>query len=153
VDFEYLRYPYHLRYANQMGVVMIPAIQNLFYVGVGGFLGANARYILSAWAATRIELWLGWSNLPYGTMFVNVTGSFLLAIFGVWFVERAHWSESLRLLIATGFFGAYTTFSTYSNESVTLWRGGQTMTAIGYIALTNVLCLIGVVAGLWVANR
>lgn len=131
---------------------MRPEFINLLYVGVGGFLGANARYVLSAWVAVAFERLLGY-EFPYGTLFVNVTGSFMLAIFGVWVARQANWPENIRLLVATGFFGAFTTFSTYANESITLIRGGDWPLGWGNIVLTNGLCLVAVIAGLWLANR
>lgn len=122
--------------------------QALLSVGIGGFLGANARYVIS-WLANR-----RFGTAIAGTAFVNITGSFLLAMVTFWLLNRrgGQISDNLRLLIGTGFFGAYTTFSTYANESVNLlqnnWRNG-----IAYILLTNSLCLCGVLLGLWFANR
>lgn len=132
---------------------MLPPVREMLLVGTGGFLGANARYILTAWFAVRVEKWLGWTNLPYGTLFVNVTGSFLLAIVGVMIAREGRWSETTRLLIGTGFFGAYTTFSTYANESVGLIRQGDWTNGIGNMILTNGLCVVGVLLGLWIAEH
>jgi len=121
------------------------------FIGIGGFLGANARYIVSNWLTTSISSWLG-LHAPYGTAFVNITGSLLLAMFVVWSGERLDLSSEMRLLIGTGFFGAYTTFSTYANESIDLWRSDWRI-AVGYILLTNMLCLLGVLLGLYLGNR
>lgn len=122
------------------------------YIGAGGFVGANLRY----WMATRVSAWFyrwtGW-NLPLGTVFVNVTGSLLLTLFLMWSSRHVELSPRTRLMIATGFFGAYTTFSTYAFEGVTLMRWENVWTGLGYILLTNALCLLGVVAGLGLANR
>jgi fluoride exporter len=126
--------------------------EQMLFVGTGGFLGANARYILSEWIAVRIENLTGYP-FPYGTVFVNVIGSFLLAFFGVWVGKQINLPDNARLLVATGFFGAFTTFSTYANESINLIRDGNWFTGIGNIMLMNVLCLIGVMAGLWIASR
>lgn len=124
------------------------AWQNLLYVGVGGFLGANARYVLTVVLNERLT-----RQLPIGTTFVNVTGSLLLSLFLVWAQRRVGIvPESAKLLIGTGFFGAYTTFSTYANESVLLWQDNW-RTGIGYILITNLLCLLGVIMGIWFANR
>lgn len=121
------------------------------YIGIGGFLGANARYIISNWLTENLSTWLGW-NVPFGTAFVNITGSLLLALFMVWSGVRLDLPSNLRLLIGTGFFGAYTTFSTYANESVDLWHRDWRV-AVGYIVMTNALCLIGVLFGLFIGNR
>lgn len=128
------------------------AWRNLLYVGLGGFLGANARYLLSSFINARTMQTTRW-NIPFGTAFVNITGSLLLAIFIVWAQRRVPLvPNSVKLLIGTGFFGAYTTFSTFANESILLWKE-NTLQALGYIILTNCLCLLGVILGLWLANR
>jgi fluoride exporter len=119
----------------------------LIFVAAGGALGAVTRYLL----ATYITTWFARAfavSLPYGTAFVNVTGSFLLALFLAWEGERLHLSPNIKLMVGTGFFGAYTTFSTYANESITLIDSQNWTVALGYILVTNVLCLGGVVLGL-----
>ena len=120
---------------------MVPPMRDLLLVGAGGFLGAVMRYILTAWVAVRAAHWFGWESLPAGTLFVNVTGSFLLAVFSVWITSQGNWSQDLRLLVGTGFFGAYTTFSTFANEGIALWRTENAANGLFYIVLTNVLCL------------
>jgi len=98
--------------------------QALLFVGLGGFFGANVRYILSFVLTEGIAKLTGW-RLPFGTAFVNITGSFLLAVFLYWAGRRAGFPDSVRLLVGTGFFGAYTTFSTYANASINLILGGE----------------------------
>ena len=84
------------------------------WIGLGGFLGANMRYLLQLWSADR------WgSAFPYGTMAANVTGSFLLAFFMTLAIERFTIDPQVRLFIATGFLGGYTTFSSFGYET---WR-------------------------------
>lgn len=126
--------------------------QTFLWVGLGGFLGANTRYALSLWINQRFPLILG-QAIPAGTAFVNITGSFLLAILLSYATKRAGFPDSAKLLIGTGFFGAYTTFSTYANESINLINNGQWLTGLSYIVGTNLLCLLGVIAGLMLANR
>ncbi len=123
-------------------------MENLLIVGIGGFLGANARYVLSAWMADRAP-----AMLPYGTMAVNVIGSFGLAMFIAWVAKRTSIPERTRLLVGTGFFGAFTTFSTYANESIALIRDGQWSAGLGNMIITNVLCIIAVIVGLIVGSR
>lgn len=128
------------------------AWQTIIYVGVGGFLGANARYWLSLLMNTWLGNLTGW-RLPFGTAFVNVTGSFFLAVFLVWSSQRVGVSDQMKLLIGTGFFGAYTTFSTYANESVDLLTSDERLIGILYILATNGLCLLGVILGIALMNR
>lgn len=127
-------------------------LQNLLWVGFGGFLGANARYLLSLYINQRFPTIIG-KPFPLGTAFVNITGSFVLAIFLVYVSKNTSFPNNAKLLIGTGFFGAYTTFSTYANESMTLVNNGQWVTGLSYIIITNILCLLGVVLGLLIANR
>jgi len=128
------------------------SLQAFLYVGLGGFLGANARYILSLLVTQRAANITGVA-LPFGTAFVNVTGSFGLALFSVWIARQAGLPDGVRLMIGTGFFGAYTTFSTYANESINLLNGGNTIAGWGYVIGTNLLCLLGVLLGLWLAGK
>lgn len=126
-------------------------MDNLFVVGIGGFLGANARYLLSLWTDNMLIPRLG--AFPYGTFLVNVIGSFGLALFGAWFSARTGMSPQLRLLVGAGFFGAFTTFSTFANESVALWQGGASAPFLLNLLLTNASCLCGAFAGLFLGQR
>lgn len=125
----------------------------LLSIGTGGFVGAVSRYVLSGWVNDTVAHAFGNTTWPVGTLFVNVIGSFALAVFGVWALEQADFSENARLLVATGFFGAFTTFSTFANESINLIRAGDYVGGVGNIAVSNGLCLFGVLAGLWFVNR
>lgn len=127
-------------------------MENLLIVGLGGFLGANARYLLSAWVADRAA-GLFPLNIPLGTLAVNVIGSLLLAVFIAWIARRVTVPERPRLLIGTGFFGAFTTFSTYANESVALIRDGDWAAGMGNMVITNLLCVAAVIVGLMIGSR
>jgi CrcB protein len=102
-------------------------------VGIGGFIGANARFVVGQWAAQK------WGTaFPYGTFLINITGSFILGLFAT-LTLRFAWSDSWRLLIAIGFVGAYTTFSTFEYETLQLVAQGTWARALGNI-LGSVLC-------------
>jgi fluoride exporter len=121
-------------------------------VGIGGFFGANARYLLSIWVTTRLSEISG-RQLPYGTLVVNVIGSFLLALLLTWVVERIPLSANVRLMLAIGFLGSFTTFSTFAYESVGLLRAENMLLALGNILLMNVFCLLGAAAGFYLGHR
>ena len=104
-------------------------------VGLGGFLGAIARYSVGLWIET---FWR--RDFPLATFLVNVTGCFVLGLFLTLATERMSITLPMRLLVATGFIGAYTTFSTFEYETQRLTTTG----AFGW-ALVNVLT--SVVAG------
>ena len=126
-------------------------MDTLIYVGAGGFLGANARYLLTLWADGLLQA--RWGVFPYGTLVVNLLGSFGLALFGTWFAARTGLSPHLRLLVGAGFFGAFTTFSTFANESFSLWESQGTSAFLLNVALNNGLCLAGVALGILFGQR
>lgn len=122
-----------------------------FFVGVGGFFGAITRYLVSI-EVNRTFTALTGIAAPYGTAFVNISGSFLLGLFAGLALRHIDTTHELYLLIGVGFFGAYTTFSTFSTESITLLRAGRWEIALAHIVLTTGLCLIGAFLGLWVSG-
>lgn len=121
-------------------------VTNTLLVGLGGFLGANARYWLGLWITGR------WgAHFPWGTFVINVTGSFVLGLLLEYLAERTDLSAgpTLRLLIAVGFLGAYTTFSTYEYDNLQLLMAGQWQRALANAAGSLVVGLVA--AGLGVA--
>jgi len=123
----------------------------LLFIGVGGFLGANARYLLTVW--TDSVLVPRWGAFPFGTLAVNLLGSFGLALLAAWVGSRVGLPPQLRWLVGTGFFGAFTTFSAFASDSVTLFEAGRLGTFLLNILLNNGLCLLGAALGLFVAQR
>jgi CrcB protein len=123
-------------------------VETFLIIGLGGFVGANVRYLVSGWAAERFG-----TAFPWGTLIINVTGSALLGVFIAWMIAHTTVDPRLRLLVAVGFFGAYTTFSTYAVDSITLWQSGNWMSALGNILGTNFLCLVGSLVGLAIGSR
>ena len=116
-------------------------------ISAGAVLGANARYWIGTWAAQK------WgASFPYGTLLINVTGSLLLGLFMALTAERVVIDPRLRLLIATGFLGAYTTFSTFTYESMTLLTKGALMPGLLNILGSTALGLLAVGAGIWLAG-
>ena len=126
-------------------------MENVIYVGIGGFLGANARYVIAEWI--NGVLVPRWGMFPYGTLVVNTMGSFGIAIFSVWISERMGMSPQARLLVGTGFFGAFTTFSAFAYETIGIFEHGVLSLPIINIILNNGLCLLGVMAGLSLGHR
>jgi CrcB protein len=112
------------------------------WISTGAILGANLRYVVSNWAAAVLS-----PSLPFGTLIVNTTGSLVLGFFLVWTSERVLADPHWRLLVAVGFCGAYTTFSSYSYESLKLIEGGHYSLAFANFAGNNLLALLAVVAG------
>jgi CrcB protein len=116
-------------------------------IGIGGILGANARYLVSVWAARRIGAYF-----PYGTLIVNLSGSFLLGFMAVAIVGRAVYEREVQHLVSVGFLGAYTTFSTFAFESVGLMRRRAYGFATANVLGSTVLGLFGAWIGVMVAR-
>jgi len=112
------------------------------WIALGAIVGASARYFLSGYAA-KIFL----SAFPYGTLIVNITGSLVLGLFLIWTGERVLLDPRWRLLIAIGFCGSYTTFSSYAFESFALLEQGQWLGLAVNVVASNTLCLAAVIAG------
>jgi len=95
-------------------------LDKVVWVSLGAVIGANARYFLGLWAAERFG-----TAFPYGTLIINLTGSLILGFFLTLATQRALVDPRYRLLIAVGFCGSYTTFSTYTYESINLMLSGS----------------------------
>lgn len=116
-------------------------------IAAGAALGANARYLVNLWAAGRFG-----ADFPYGTLLVNITGSFILGFLLAISTERFDLSPEMRLLLATGFLGSYTTFSSYAVESLNLWRDDGIWLAVRNVFLNNGIGLIFALLGTLVAR-
>ncbi len=128
---------------------MIRELFHALLVGVGAALGGLTRWGVTLTFVSLLEL-----SFPLGTLFVNVTGCFILGYLAKWLTDRLplHFEE-WRLLCAVGFCGGYTTFSTYEWEVSGLFGQGFSLTAIGYLVVSVVLGLLAVQLGAWLAER
>ncbi|HEY3926742.1 MAG TPA: fluoride efflux transporter CrcB [Candidatus Koribacter sp.] len=117
------------------------AIREYLWVSLGGVVGACARYFLSRFTAKIVG-----TSFPWGTLLINITGSFILGLFLVYTTERVFVDPRWRLLIAIGFCGAYTTFSSYAFESMVYFQQGNWALFAGNVLANNVLCLAAVLA-------
>lgn len=116
-------------------------MQAVLWISLGAIAGANARYFLSRWIA-RLS-----PTFPYGTLVINITGSFVLSFFLIWTSERVLADPRWRLAIAIGFCGAYTTFSSYAFESMYYFEQGHWTLFAANVLTNNILCLAAVLAG------
>jgi CrcB protein len=117
-------------------------------VSLGGILGANARYLVSVYVAERFG-----TAFPYGTLLINVSGSLVIGFILTLATERYSIDPIWRLFFATGFLGAYTTFSSYTFEAAELMRGGEYGLAFLYLFGSVLAGMIGVFAGIAAAER
>ena len=117
---------------------------NLLFVAIGGAIGASLRY-LSGMAALRL---LG-PGFPWGTLIVNVLGSLIMCLFIAWMVKRTGISNEVRLFVATGILGGFTTFSAFSLDVANLFERGEMASVAGYVLASVLLSVAAVFAGLW----
>lgn len=122
--------------------------KTLLLIAIGGAFGATMRFLSQA---TVYEL-VG-RGFPYGTLFVNVTGSFLMGALSVFLVEKFNLSAEWHLAILVGVLGSFTTFSTFSIETLVLFEQGDLLKAMTNILLSVTLCISAVWAGAYLAKQ
>jgi CrcB protein len=116
-------------------------VLRLALVCLGGALGSGARYLVSTWAARALG-----TDFPRGTIIVNVTGSFLLAV--IFTVPGSRIGPDLRLFLGAGIMGGYTTYSSFNTETLALIDQGNLGLAAANLGLTVAACLLAGFAGL-----
>ena len=116
-------------------------------VSLGGAIGTCARLLLSEWALEKLG-----PAFPWGTLAINTIGSFGLAVIMYAGVEAAALPPTLRLALGTGVMGGFTTYSTFSFETLRYLQTGSPLLAAGYVAATLALCLVACAAG-WTGAR
>jgi CrcB protein len=125
----------------------VQQVKDFLAISLAAILGANLRYILGRVAVREFG-----PIFPYGTLIINVVGSFILGLFVVWTTERVLVDPRWRLLVAVGFCGSFTTFSSYAFETVSFFEQGQWGLMLANIFSNNLLCLGGALAGMALAR-
>jgi CrcB protein len=125
-------------------------ISGLISLVIGCVLGGCARYFISGFVARHVG-----ETFPWGTLFINVSGAFLIGTFGALARDNASLLASPNpwLFAVTGFLGCYTTVSSFSLQTLSLARDGEARRAAGYVALSVVLCLGAVALGFELIGR
>lgn len=127
---------------------MMAVLMPYLLVGLGGFIGAIARFELARAIGALVE-----SRFPWGTFAINVSGSFLLGVLSVIVAQKtAPDSEALRLALGVGFLGAFTTFSTFEFETHALLDDGSWVMALANMIASLLLGLVAVRAGIVLAK-
>lgn len=115
-------------------------------IALGGAIGALARFAVGSYVGNRMG-----TRFPYGTMLINLTGSFLIGVAMTVIAERASVNRNIVYLVPIGFIGAYTTFSTFEFETIRLVQDGQVFAAFANVGLSVLIGFamvwLGVVAG------
>lgn len=122
-------------------------IQNFLLLSLGSILGANLRYWVGGWAADRFG-----AAFPYGNLIINLSGSFVLGAFITLATERFLIDPRWRLLLAIGFLGSYTTFSSYTYESVNLILNGQVGNGLVNLFGSSLLGGLAALLGIWLGR-
>jgi CrcB protein len=129
------------------GKVTSNSVQTFLIISLGAILGANCRYWVGGWAAERFG-----PAFPYGNLIINLSGSFILGLFMILISERFLVDPQWRLFVAIGFLGSYTTFSSYTYESVTLILNGQYWLGLLNLFGSSLLGGLAALAGIWLGR-
>lgn len=122
-------------------------MNHFLIVAAGGALGSGLRHLVNL-ATLR---WFG-PGFPWGTLFVNVLGCLAMGVFIEMLARRFGASTELRLFIATGFLGGFTTFSAFSLDFAVLYERGALVQAGAYVAASVLISIAAVFAGMWLAR-
>lgn len=122
-------------------------IKNFLSISLAAIFGANLRYLISRVAARQFG-----PVFPYGTLFINVVGSFIVGWFLIWTTERILIDPHWRLVVVIGFCGSFTTFSSYAFETMAFFEHGQWGLMLVNFLSNNLLCLGAALAGMAVAR-
>jgi CrcB protein len=120
----------------------------IFLIGLFGAIGTLARYGLQG----VVQLRMG-SVFPYGTLLINLSGCFLLGLIGQLTMNRMLVSADMRMAIAIGFFGGYTTFSSFGWETAKMLEDGEWLRATTYVGASVIAGLLLSIAGIRLANK
>jgi len=120
----------------------------LALVFIGGGLGAVSRH-LTGMAVMRVS----GARFPWGTMLVNIAGCLAMGLLIAWLARRSAGGSDLRLLLATGFLGGFTTFSAFSLDAVTLYERGALTAAAAYVIASVTVSILALFGGLWLARQ
>jgi CrcB protein len=122
-------------------------VKDFLAISVAAIVGANLRYVLSRLAAKEFG-----PVFPYGTLVINILGSFIVGFFVIWTSERVLLDPRWRLLVVVGFCGSFTTFSSYAFETMSYFEQGQWGLMLTNVISNNLLCLGGALVGMALAR-
>jgi CrcB protein len=122
-------------------------MKELGLIFIGGGLGSVVRFLLGRWVTTLHEL-----NFPLGTLVVNIVACFVLGLVVGLVDHRQVFSPETRIFWAVGFCGGFSTFSTFSHETLLLFQQPNVVSGMVYIIASVVLCLLATLTGIWVGR-
>lgn len=113
------------------------------YLALGGALGAVSRYALGNIVSQQLG-----ASFPYGTLSVNILGSFVIGVLWVWLAQQQWGNPAYKQFLIVGFLGAFTTFSSFSLDSILLLQQERLLAFAGYVSISVIGCLIATIAGI-----
>lgn len=119
-------------------------MKQLLLIGLGGFIGSIARYLVS-----KLNITWQFYNIPMGTLIVNIVGGLLIGFISGLLVHNILTGQNVKLFLITGVCGGFTTFSAFAYENVQLIQEGYNATAIIYIVSSILFSILAALAGLW----
>ena len=122
-------------------------MKQLLLVGFGGFIGSIARFLVS-----KLNVYWAFFSIPMGTLTVNIVGSLIIGVLNGLATKSDLISLNMRLFLMVGICGGFTTFSSFTNENLTLMQNGQLFTALIYTSLSIILGFVAVYLGFMFAN-
>ena len=122
-------------------------MKDFLAISIAALVGANLRYLLSRLTVEKLG-----PIFPYGTLLINVAGSFIVGFFVIWTTERVLIDPRWRVLVVVGFCGSFTTFSSYAFETVAYFEHGQWLLMLANILSNNLLCLGATLVGMALAR-
>ena len=114
-------------------------------VFIGAGVGGAIRHAMNIWVAR----WMG-THFPWHTFVINITGSLVMGLVTGWFAQKVGAAGHLRLFLATGVLGGYTTFSAYSLDAVLLWERQEHLLSALYVGGSVIGAIAGLMLGLWI---
>jgi CrcB protein len=122
-------------------------MNHLLLASLGGAIGAGLRYMVG-----NVAIRLFGISFPWATLFVNIAGSLLMGILIGVLARRTGTPEEVRIFLATGLLGGFTTFSAFSLDAISLWQRGESVSAAGYVLASVIFSLLGLFAGLMIVR-
>lgn len=120
---------------------------HIVLVAAGGAIGAALRHLVNLGSVRLVG-----PNFPWGTMAINIVGSCVMGLFIGWLTRLSGASNELRLFVATGILGGFTTFSAFSLDFAVLWERGAALQAFGYALASMTGSILALFLGLWLAR-
>lgn len=122
-------------------------MKDFLAISIAALVGANLRYLLNRLTVEKLG-----PIFPYGTLLINVAGSFIVGFFVIWTTERVLIDPRWRVLVVVGFCGSFTTFSSYAFETVAYFEHGQWLLMLANVLSNNLLCLGAALVGMALAR-